>query len=143
MKSFILFVATLFVSSLVYAQADVAYLGKGKTPSKQGVFANRQVNPDLFFEHNYQAMLALRNHFSKNIRYPETLQRYGMEGSAMVEIRISEWGRVEQVKVLKGSSPAFDEAIMAALDSLDYVFAEGQKYRGWRKMQLPVVFSMR
>ena len=143
MKTIFLSLILLLVSPLVYAQSNVALLGKNKTAAKERAFTKSKANPDRFFEHNRRAMLALRRHFSEHIEYPEIMQQYGVEGTAVVEVRISEWGRVEEAKVLKGISPLFDEAIMDAMESLDYVYAKGRKYLGWRKMQLPVVFSLR
>ena len=143
MRTFILCSALLLFSQIMLAQTDIAYLidQKASTPSKEQ--AEPKKNLDLFLAHNLQATNTLRQHFLRKIRYPEILQQYGFEGAGMIEVSISGYGKIEDISIVQSISPLFDQAIMEAMESLDYVMAKGQKYEGWRKIRIPVSFSMR
>ncbi|MFH0921084.1 MAG: TonB-dependent receptor [Fibrobacterota bacterium] len=52
--------------------------------------------------------------------YPAEALKAGIEGSVLVDIFVTDSGRVDSIKVLKGLSPALDSAAMAAVQRFRY-----------------------
>ena len=73
--------------------------------------------------------------FRPNPRYPEELQRQGVEGTVYVVFMVSKNGRVEKAKVQKSPHPAFAQEALEAI--------EKWKFEPGRRKGQPVPFRMR
>lgn len=143
MKSFIISLALILSTQLINAQSEIAYQVGDKVIAPGMEYIGLKKNTDHSEEQSRLAMQTLRNHLLENIEYPEIMLQYSFEGSGLVEVKVSESGMIAEIRIIKSISPLFDQAIMDAMESLEYVSAKGQKYEGRRKMQLPVIFSIR
>ncbi len=143
MKSLTVFLVLMLFALSTYAQSTIAYHPGNKKGVSDAVYVEAEKGINFSAQHTQSAMQKMRKHLLDNIEYPEVMQQYGFEGTGVVEVKVAESGALEEVKIIKSVSPFFDRAILGALESLHSVVAKGQRYEGHRKMQLPVIFSIR
>ncbi len=141
MKSIYTIAIIILASSLCYAQTqNNGPVLKGK------VMANSLSGADAYdysVEHSRSAITWLKDHFAKNIEFPEIMIAYGIEGTVVLEVSISEYGKIQQARIVKSPSPIFDNAVWEAMKSIDAIDIRGDKYEGAKKIHIPILFSLK
>lgn len=93
--------------------------------------------------HTLSAFKQLQKYSTTNIEYPEHLIEYGLEGTVVLEVSISSTGKVENLKVIKSLSTAFDDVVLNEMKKCKSVTFLEEDYKGKSKIHLPIRFSLK
>jgi len=131
-------------TQLNYAQSEIAQYERPGKMLARNTSTQKEKSINNYFEQSQAAMQRLRKHILANIEYPELMESYGIEDSVVIEVTVSDAGKIEERKILKSISQLFDKAVLDALQSLDFVIdVKNKKYQGARKLHLSINFSLR
>ncbi len=140
MKSIFIITVCFAISNLGYAQtANDAPIAESEAIT---VSLNDSGAHNYSFEHSQSAIAQLRKHIAKNIQYPDVMFEYGIEGTAVLEVTISDNGKIQESKIVRSISPAFDAAIVNTMESINSINIKEKKYEGANKVHVPIKFSI-
>ncbi len=88
------------------------------------------------------AIYQLSAHLSENLEYPESLSEYGLEGTIIVEVRLSDQGEITQVLISKSLHPKIDAVVQQTMESLHTIKVNNNTYEGVKKIRIPVAYSL-
>jgi len=103
--------------------AGIAQFAGGKQVSAQ--FFNEDSSPndriDSFFRSAAYpgGTAALRSYLSKRVRYPAAARKSGIEGTVVVEFRVSKDGKLTDMGIARSVDDILDKEACRALDGLD------------------------
>ncbi len=79
----------------------------------------------------------------RNLTYPKDARRAGLEGKVIVNVLISETGKVKETTIIKGMEPSCNQAAIDAIKSTKWQPAKrkGQPLETW--VAIPVIFRLK
>ncbi|MBK8944952.1 MAG: energy transducer TonB [Ignavibacteriae bacterium] len=78
---------------------------------------------------------------AKNIKYPESSKKEGIEGKVFVKAIIDENGKVESTEVVKSVNKELDEAAISAIKLTEFI--PGEKDRKFVKAEVAIPISFK
>lgn len=108
-----------------------------KTPS-----GPTAVSQELKRAHTRLAKAQFTKHLSQNIQYTEHMQRYGVEGTTLVEVVISQEGKIKSTTIVESFSTEVDRAILKAVKNIKKIELNGSVYHGVSRIVVPVQFTL-
>jgi len=108
MKTFKLFLSSLFLISMVLCQAQTK-----ENISKDGVYQEVEEMPQYPGGDE-----ALRNDLVANIKYPEEAKKAGIQGKVYVSFVVNEQGKVTDAKIARGVEPSLDKESLRVINEL-------------------------
>ena len=92
------------------------------------------------YKGGYDAMM---NFLKKNIRYPETAKKSGIQGTVFVQFVVEKTGKVSRIKILRGISKECDEEAIRVVNSMPKWIPGRQSGKAVPVMfQIPVKFQL-
>jgi len=64
------------------------------------------------------SMDSLESYIAKNIKYPDSSYKAGIEGTVVVSFSINQQGKIGDVKILKHVSPDIDNEVLTAISNM-------------------------
>lgn len=139
MNTFKSFTTAMFFSISLCVQANdtcviTNYFAHSDTTLVKNVYSNIQC---------VSVLNSFKNYALNNVRYPEHLVDYGLEGTVHVAIIIDEAGQIDNMQIVKSFSKYFNETVLAQLEGLKTLDILKKSNCGRQMMYLPVRFSLR
>lgn len=139
----LLAVITLITALPAYSQSQAQM----SDPSPSEVQAEATIRPtaatqEMKRAHTRLAKAQFTTHLSQNIQYPESMQRYGVEGTALVEVVITQEGKIKRTAIIESFSTEFDRAILKAVKNMKKIELKGSAYHGVSRIVVPVQFTL-
>lgn len=104
------------------------------SPAKQARIAKRQ---------NKSVANQLQSYMAEQMKYTEVMAENCMEGETVLQIEISNEGKIVNTKVVKSPNAAIEKAVMATMENLVGFDLKETTYYGHKKVRIPVQFSMK
>ena len=139
MKTILLTLSLCIFSTLSFSQI-VAKVNTTTETKHNAISAEKMIA--LKKDHTEKAIQQLNEHFSKNLSYSRLMEEYLIEGKAIVEVQFSSDGSIQQASIIESNSKLLDKSIRKALTSFKAIKVKGKVYRGNKKFQFPIHFSI-
>lgn len=89
-------------------------------------------------EASQEASQQLRKYLKNNVQLPKTRGNRAVEGNIVVEVQLSKYGKLVGTQIKKSLQKDFDAAVLKALNNLDQICLEGERYIGAKSIQIPI-----
>ncbi len=85
----------------------------------------------------------IQTYFKEQLNYSETMKENCMEGEVLVQVNISEAGIITNYKIVNSPKTEMDAVVMKMMEGLKTLKLGESRYYGYKKIRIPVDFSIR
>jgi len=88
-------------------------------------------------------MDALREFINENTKYPAEAVENGERGRVVVQFTVEKTGKISNIKIIRGVSPALDEAVVRVIELMpDWIPGEERGEKVSLKFTIPINFRL-
>lgn len=112
---------------------------------KNGVkqpIAIRPVSGEIKLKHTLQAQIQLSEFLANDIKYPEALESYGLEGQIIVDVWVNTKGEIINTMIMKSFNNNFNTVVTNSLQNFELAWPQETSYLGARRLRVPIDFIM-
>jgi len=131
----------IFSSFLIY--------GQQKSESKKVFLTTDDRELYVYFQGGKDGLTSdslLQKYLAENLVYPDSAYKAKIESKLYVSFKIGIDGKVEDIKIIKGSNPYFDKEVIRLVSTMpNWTWDERIKETDRRKTKrtLPIIFSLK
>lgn len=97
----------------------------------------------LFKTQNEQAQRVLVQYLVGHTQYPESLRQTLPEGRVTIAVQLNKQGQIINYTIVESLDSAFDRELSRVMEEAPAVINPGQTYIGFKKIIIPIDFSVR